>query len=92
VPLLSIVLAVVECILLFPWIKQRTALDVGKMLFLFIVPAFVILSSLPSWRYGFGRFPLGIEWLGFPLLWFRIRERQPTEPGQERPPGFAQNQ
>jgi hypothetical protein len=76
-PLISIVLAVIECVLLFPWVKQKRALDVGKILFLAVVPAFLVLFAIPSWRESFSPFPLGIQWLGYPLLWFRIRERQP---------------
>lgn len=70
-PLLSIVFAMAESILLFPWIEQERALGLGKILFLIVVPAYLLFASLPYIRFGF---PIGISWLGFPLLWFRIRE------------------
>jgi len=74
VPLLSVGLAVAESVLLFTWIEQGRALLIGKILFLAVVPGYVVLASLPYARMGFWHFPVGICWLGFPLLWFRIRE------------------
>lgn len=74
IPLLSVALAVAESVLLFTWIEQALALRIGKILFLVVVPAYLLLASLPYARMGFWQFPVGITWLGFPLLWFRIRE------------------
>jgi hypothetical protein len=77
IPLVSLLLAITESILLFPWISQELAIRLGRVLFLVIVPAFVLLTSLPYIHQGgFWQFPLGISWLGYPLLWFRIREKQ----------------
>lgn len=75
VPLLWLLLTLVECLLLLPIVSQPTALRAGKFLFLIVVPVFMVVIALPGWRYGGAHFPIGIEWLGYPLLWFRIRER-----------------
>ena len=75
IPLVELSLAVTESILLFPQIPQEQALRLGRVLFLTVVPVIVFLVSLPQMMEShFWRFPLGIEWLGLPLLWFRIRE------------------
>ena len=75
VPVISIVLAVVESALLFPWVSQKRALALGKILFLIIVPAVVLFSAFPRMGSPFYQFPLGASWLAYPLLWFRIREK-----------------
>jgi len=71
VPLVSMFLAVAEFVFLFPWLSQDHALLIGRILFLLIVPAFILLTRHSGLS---GEFPLGIQWLGYPLLWFRIRE------------------
>lgn len=74
IPLISLLLAITECVLLFPWIPQQGALRIGTFLFLTLVPAFYVFQSLQFSPPGHWRFPLGFEWVGYPLLWFRIRE------------------
>jgi hypothetical protein len=75
VPVIKVLLAVVESALLFPWVPQKRALALGKILFLLIVPAVVLLTALPQMRGPLYWFPLGASWLAYPLLWFRIREK-----------------
>ena len=74
IPLLGLALALTESVFLFPQMQQERALRLGRVLWLAGVPAFVLLTSLPYMRQGVWQFPLGIQWLGYPLLWFRIRE------------------
>lgn len=74
VPLVSLGLAITESVLLFPQVPQDRALRVAKVLFLAVVPTFIVLTSLPYMQPGLWQFPLGMHWLGYPLLWFRIRE------------------
>jgi hypothetical protein len=75
IPLTSVLLAVAESMLLFPWVPQKRALWIGKVLFLVVVPAVVLLTALPKMHGPFYWFPLGASWLAYPLLWFRIREK-----------------
>jgi hypothetical protein len=79
IPVISMALAIAETVLLFPWVTQKRALRIGKILFLAIVPAVVLLTGFSSMRAPFHQFPLGVSWLAYPLLWFRIRERLNAE-------------
>ena len=84
VPLISVVLAVVESALLFPWVPQKRALWIGKILFLLVVPAMILVKAFPRVGHPFYLYSLGVSWLAYPLLWFRIREKlndRSTTPG-----------
>ncbi len=74
VPVGSLGLAFTESVLLFPWIPRERALRIGRVIFLIILPPCLILLSLSSRTKDFWPFPLGVSALGYPLLWFRIRE------------------
>ncbi len=75
IPMASLALAAAQSLLLFPVVSQNRALFLGKILLLVIWPALILLQWLPQQsRHSFHFFPFGTLWLGYPLLWFRIRE------------------
>ena len=74
-PVITIVVVLAESTLLFPWVLQKRALCVGRILFLVVAPAVFIFTSVANMGFRFYQFPLGASWLAYPLLWFRIREK-----------------
>ncbi|MBI5773120.1 MAG: hypothetical protein HZA89_05165 [Verrucomicrobia bacterium] len=81
IPLSSLVMVTAASALLATQFEQKKALKLGRILFLVIWPTLTLLLALPEWlqageRHPLGiRWPLGLGWIGTPLLWFRIREQ-----------------
>jgi hypothetical protein len=71
------VLSVAASALLFPWITKKLAMQFGKILLLIIMPTLLLLISAltiyPSYPMVW-TFPLGASYIGYTVLWFRIRE------------------
>ena len=73
-PLSTVAFALAESCLLFPWVFQSRALFLGRIIYLLVAPLCAIILYLRQSEHNLP-FPLGAEWLGHTLLWFRIRER-----------------
>jgi len=80
--LISLVLVITESTLLFRFSQER-ALRLGKVLFLFIVPVFMLLKDFLLMPLGHIYFPLGVSYIGYALLWLRIRENLTFEIAEE---------
>jgi len=65
-------------VLLFPWVSRRVAMPLAKILFLVITPPLLLLLSAPTLGSSY-QFPLGASYVGYTMLWFRIRENFDAE-------------
>jgi hypothetical protein len=73
-PILVSFYAMASIVLLWPWISQKHAMRLGKILHLIIFPilfAFIFVGEFSGHR---GNALFDLQWLVYGPLWFRIRE------------------
>ncbi len=75
-PVLLLCYGIAVCVLLWPSITQRKAMQVGKILHLLFAPP-LILVMVYQYNHWY-RHPFDLTWLVYALLWFRIREGYPA--------------
>ena len=87
VPILESVYGTAAAILIWPWIPQKSALFLGKILHLIFLPILVlIIFAGVVFNPGQSQAWLDLQWLVYGPLWFRIRDRFAPGPpmGAER--------
>jgi hypothetical protein len=65
-------------VLLFPWVPKRVAMPLSKFIFLVLTPPLLLVVSAPTIGSHY-EFPLGATYIGYTMLWFRIRENFDAE-------------
>jgi hypothetical protein len=78
-PILVSFYAIASIVLLWPWISQKYAMRLGKILHLIIFPIFFAFIFVGEFSGHRGNALFDLQWLVYGPLWFRIREALPYE-------------